>query len=366
MAVYENREVMTNLLFMEINVHCMSVKALRGNLMPTGRGEPQGQKLLTNVSVVKLKKGGTVWEIATYPNMVLSWRSGVQKDVSEVLQIERVYKNVEKGEFAKAKDLVKAFGTDDQVKIALEIMAKGELNLSDKERSSQQELILKEICSVVVEKCINPETKRPVTIGAVERALADLHFNPTLNKPAKAQALEAIKMLEGKYPIQRAPMSLKLSFPAAAKDEVRVRVVALGAAVEAEDVRGDLFVIVCHIPPDRFRDTDALVREYSKEGGAMEVMQLSAVSGHRGDAESKPASPQPAPAPPVLAAVRAPVDGASGGIKSATAPGEVFATRQELAAHMKSDWHKRNLSLKSEGKPMLSKAEFQDYQLMME
>lgn len=33
-----------------------------------------------------------------------------------MLQIERVYKNVEKGEFAKAKDLVKAFGTDDQVR----------------------------------------------------------------------------------------------------------------------------------------------------------------------------------------------------------------------------------------------------------
>ena len=29
----------------------------------------------------------------------------------------------------------------------------------------------------------------------------------------------------------------------------------------------------------RFRETDALVREYAKEGGAMEVMQLSAVSG---------------------------------------------------------------------------------------
>ena len=29
----------------------------------------------------------------------------------------------------------------------------------------------------------------------------------------------------------------------------------------------------------RFRETDALVREYAKEGGAMEVMQLSAVPG---------------------------------------------------------------------------------------
>ena len=92
--------------------------------------QPMGQKLLTNVSVVKLKKGGTIFEIATYPNMVLSWRSGVIKDVSEVLQIERVYKDVEKGEFAKTKDLIKAFGTDDQEEIALEIMRKGELQLS--------------------------------------------------------------------------------------------------------------------------------------------------------------------------------------------------------------------------------------------
>jgi len=133
--------------------------------------QPMGQKLLTNVSVVKLKKGGIIFEIATYPNMVLSWRSGVIKDVSEVLQIERVYKDVEKGEFAKTKDLIKAFGTDDQEEIALEIMRKGELQLSEKERSSQQDSILKEICSVVVEKCINPETKRPVTLGAVRPAL---------------------------------------------------------------------------------------------------------------------------------------------------------------------------------------------------
>jgi hypothetical protein len=31
-------------------------------------------------------------------------------------------------------------------------------------------------------------------------------------------------MLEGKFPIQRAPMSLKLSFPAAAKEEVHTSI----------------------------------------------------------------------------------------------------------------------------------------------
>jgi ribosome maturation protein SDO1 len=39
--------------------------------------QPMGQKLLTNVSVVRLKKNATKFEIATYPNMVMAWRSGM-------------------------------------------------------------------------------------------------------------------------------------------------------------------------------------------------------------------------------------------------------------------------------------------------
>ena len=40
---------------------------------------PQGQKLLTNVSVVRIKKGKDKFEIATYPNTVIAWRTGAEK-----------------------------------------------------------------------------------------------------------------------------------------------------------------------------------------------------------------------------------------------------------------------------------------------
>lgn len=38
--------------------------------------------------------------------------------------------------------------------------------------------------------------------------------------------------------------------------------------------------------------------------------------------------------------------------------------RDELASHMKSDWHKHNLKLKSDGKALLSREEFTDWQIM--
>lgn len=44
-----------------------------------------------------------------------------EKDVDEVLQSHTVYSNVSKGILAKSKDLIAAFGTDDQTKICLEV-----------------------------------------------------------------------------------------------------------------------------------------------------------------------------------------------------------------------------------------------------
>lgn len=44
-----------------------------------------------------------------------------EKDLDEVLQSHTVYINVSKGVVAKSKDLIAAFGTDDQTKICLEV-----------------------------------------------------------------------------------------------------------------------------------------------------------------------------------------------------------------------------------------------------
>merc|ERR1711860_291677 len=100
---------------------------------------PTNQKLLTNVAVVRSKKAGKRFEIACYKNKVLSWRQGIEKDLDEVLQSHTVFANVSKGQTAKKEDYAKAFGTDNQTEICKEILAKGDLQVSDKERQAQQE-----------------------------------------------------------------------------------------------------------------------------------------------------------------------------------------------------------------------------------
>lgn len=82
---------------------------------------PSNRIQLTNVAVVRLKKGGHRFEIACYKNKVISWRNKVDTDLDDVLQSYSVFINVSKGQVAKKEDLVEAFGTEDQTKICLEV-----------------------------------------------------------------------------------------------------------------------------------------------------------------------------------------------------------------------------------------------------
>ena len=54
------------------------------------------QVRLTNVAVVRLRRGGKRFEIACYKNKVVSWRKGLEEDLDEVLQIPSVFQNVSK------------------------------------------------------------------------------------------------------------------------------------------------------------------------------------------------------------------------------------------------------------------------------
>ncbi len=59
-------------------------------------GQPVTQVRLTNVALVKMRKCGIRFEIACYKNKVVNWRTKVETNLDEVLQIRSVFQNVSK------------------------------------------------------------------------------------------------------------------------------------------------------------------------------------------------------------------------------------------------------------------------------
>ena len=384
--------------------------------MPTGRGEPVGQKRHTNIAVVRMKKAGFRFEVACYKNTVMAYRSGAETDVDEVLQSKYVYTNISKGIFAPLDDIKAAFGTDDQEAVCLMILKSGEYQVSDKERASKQTSLFRDICTVLCSKTVNPDTNRPYPFAVVEQSLRDAHFNVDVTKAAKLQALQvALPLLQNKgVRIERAKMRVKIkgSTKSSERSQSAELVASLSALTLGDNASDGASAkpastatspvpaaggaVIWEIDPSEFRRIDATCRE---NGWTIEVLELSVHEqgdeiGGGGPPPAQrsgmarmmerahlPVPPPPstvaaldapvqivsAPAPPPsVAAPPKPAGGGGGGLTSATAPGVTFQSRDELKAHLKSDWHRVNLKRKSAGLRLLSKEEAEGEALLEE
>lgn len=134
--------------------------------------QPSNQIKLTNVSLVRLKKGKKRFELACYKNKVLEWRQGIETDLDNVLQIPNVFLNVSKGQTAPNEDLARAFGkATPRDTIILEILNKGEIQVGDRERAAQLERVHAEVMALVASRLVDPRTKRVYTPSMIEKAL---------------------------------------------------------------------------------------------------------------------------------------------------------------------------------------------------
>ena len=82
--------------------------------------------------------------------------------------------------------------------------------MSEKERQHQLESTFKDIATIIADKCVNPETKRPYPVGMIEKSMRQIHVSVKQNRTSKQQALEIIPQLKKVIQIERAQMKLRV------------------------------------------------------------------------------------------------------------------------------------------------------------
>lgn len=167
--------------------------------------QPANQIKLTNVSLVRYKKGKKRFELACYKNKLLEYRSGTETDLDNVLQVPTIFLNASKGETAPNAELVKAWplpsqtqeaashggkaggkggkkgkgkpaddGDDDKSwkdAIIEEILKKGEIQVNANERKELLDRMEREIVEEVAQRLVDPQTKRVYTTGMIKKGL---------------------------------------------------------------------------------------------------------------------------------------------------------------------------------------------------
>ena len=174
--------------------------------------QPVNQVRLTNVAIVRLNRNGHRFEVACYRNKIINYRQGTETDLSEVLQTERVFANVGRGEFANAKVLRECLGTSDEAEACKIVLDSGDVQVSDMERGARLESTTREVAGMVSERCVHPVSRRPYTASQVRDAMRAAGFMVHPTRGAKQQFLDCVKLLRrtGALELERAKMELAL------------------------------------------------------------------------------------------------------------------------------------------------------------
>lgn len=129
-----------------------------------------------------------------------------------MLQIDKIFTDVSKGEVAKQKDLKNVFGAKlSEDEIIMEILNKGEFQQSDKEREGQFENLRLDIANIIVKMTENTKDGNQFPVSMILKAMEECHCKINPQKTAKPQAIGFINELKKVLPIERTKMRLRIT-----------------------------------------------------------------------------------------------------------------------------------------------------------
>lgn len=359
--------------------------------------QPVGFVKLTNVALIKYKANGKRFEIACFKHQVLNWRNGVEKNLTEVLQSDEIYVNAAQGEVAKKTLLNECFPGMPKTEIIQTILDKGDMQISQKERDALMETLTNDILNIISTKIAHPKTKRAFSIETIKGAIKSQGIVFNLNKSAKKQAMDAIKVLTAKYFVDKVGMLIKLVFKNPEDLTTAAKVTNFEVRFKGES---EALVLVTH---DKLADLEELVNNQLKGELMMHVLDPNFIEKEilsidkSGDALMLPRTnpdgqtePQktkgkkqtsgpvdhelsvPVEAKPTIAnlnsnALASLVDKKEGESKTChTCKDITFTDIAKYKDHIKSELHKFNLQRKMKNDQPMDNDEFQNHLLMQE
>jgi ribosome maturation protein SDO1 len=169
---------------------------------------------MTDVTIVRFSFEGEKFEILVKPDPALDYKLGKKKDISSILISDEIYVDSGKGTKPSTEKLLKAFKTDDILKIAEIILQKGDLNLTTEQRRKMIEDKKKQIVSFIAKTYVDPRTHLPHPPLRIEQALKDGRITVEPQKSVDEQIKDIVEKLRSIIALKSESLELEITIPA--------------------------------------------------------------------------------------------------------------------------------------------------------
>lgn len=175
---------------------------------------------------------------------------------------------------AKNTDLMAAFNTDNVDTICKEILEKGEVQVSEKERQFQSDSLFKDIATNICNECANPKSKCPYSVPIIEQAMKDIHYSVKPHQTVEQQTIEVLSLLKKKMPLERANMRIKIAVFGKDAKKMKEKIVQHCVTMEEESWNNGNLSLVCITTPGGFTNIFDIISADSKGTGKLDILNL--------------------------------------------------------------------------------------------
>ncbi len=166
-----------------------------------------------NAVIARLEKDGQKFEVLVDPDLALELKKGNAINFNDLLAIDSVFKDANKGEAQGDASIQKAFGTVQVNEVAKKIILEGSVQLTTDQKRRMFEQRRKEIIAFIARNAINPQTNTPHPPQRIENAIEEAKCSIEVFKPAEEQAQEIIKAIRRLIPISMEKMRIAVRIP---------------------------------------------------------------------------------------------------------------------------------------------------------
>ncbi|MBN1682558.1 ribosome assembly factor SBDS [Candidatus Bathyarchaeota archaeon] len=167
----------------------------------------------TNYTLVRYQHSGEKYEILVDPDKGLAYKKGEIDDISNVVLVDTIFSDANKGEKVSDNKLLTEFGTKDHLEVAKILFEKGIFQLTTAQRKEMTDQKLKQIINIISKSYVDPSTKLPHPIIRIENALDQIKFSVDPFKPAEEQVKEIVNLLRPVIPMSSENVQLALKIP---------------------------------------------------------------------------------------------------------------------------------------------------------
>ncbi len=165
-------------------------------------------------TLVRYQTGSEKFEIMVDPDKGLAFKRGELDEVRNVLLVDTIFTDANKGEKASAEKLKKAFGTSDPLEVAEILFEKGIFQLNTQQRREMMEQKWRQIIHIISRTYVDPKTKLPHPPVRIENALEDVRVQIDPFKDADEQVKDVVDALRHILPMSSDNIQIAIRVPA--------------------------------------------------------------------------------------------------------------------------------------------------------